>query len=197
MAVEEDQYLWTPCAAEPQPDSAASSAAAAAGIVGWKGDDQIALPIVFEYMRSDSWLRPASLDHAAVDQTTARRLAALAVPPPLLHLAHHVVMQEDHVVNFASAKRGAAHPNCPVPIVENSRDSPGWDAVGQPHGWGVMIDTHVPSHTVIGEYLGDMHNPSDRCEGVVLSLVIVFVFVLGFITETALMICFLDCFSLF
>lgn len=166
MTVEEDQYIWTPCAAEPQPDSAAS-AAAAAGSAGWRKDDRIALPIVFDYMRSDSWLRPASLDHAAVDQSTARRLAALAVAnrmPPLLHLVHHVVMPEDRVVNFASAKRRAAHPNCPVPIADNSRDSPERDAVGQPHGWGVMIDAHVPSHTVIGEYLGDMHNPSDRCD---------------------------------
>eukprot|EP01043_Picozoa_sp_COSAG02_P021721 COSAG02_NODE_1111_length_14509_cov_3.543303_11_plen_647_part_00 len=147
--INESAFSWCPCAAADEPGPF---------------DGTIALPVEFEYTRGDPTLRPASVRHCNLsfsdNLVTQRRLVALATAtacPPLLHLTHHIVDHSDDVVTFFNSRAGGVpHPNCRASIAEHTRPVAAV-AVGQPCGWGVVLDESVPVDTILGEYVGVYH----------------------------------------
>jgi len=161
---DEAMYVWTPYAVETR-DSRQQQQQQQQRRRRRSRDRRLALPIAFLYTEADRRLRPAFLAHAAVNKTAAQRLAALATAnetPPLLHLAHHITLPSDRAL--IGRGHGHAHPNTRNPIVICDSYSYTEERVasdiGQPRGWGVVIDVPVPIHTVIGEYIGVIHDSS-------------------------------------
>eukprot|EP01043_Picozoa_sp_COSAG02_P054225 COSAG02_NODE_6107_length_3792_cov_139.239784_2_plen_767_part_00 len=165
---DEGMYVWTPCAVETR-DSRQQQQQRH----HHSRDQRLALPIAFRYTQADRRLRPAYLAHAAVNKIAAQRLAALATAnetPPLLHLAHHIVLPSDRALigrmnppsYFGGSSYRHVHPNTRTPIVISPYYTEEMAAsdIGQPRGWGVVIDVSVPIHTVIGEYIGVIHDGS-------------------------------------
>ena len=73
--------------------------------------------------------------------------------PPLLHLIHHIVCQQDCSAAIRSA--GGARPQDQTSRQILPRMRQFQVEYGQPIGWGVMVDVAVAAETVIGEYVGE------------------------------------------
>lgn len=74
--------------------------------------------------------------------------------PPLLHLIHHIVCQQDCSAAIRSA--GGPRPQDQTSRQILPRINEGEvGQLGQPVGWGVMVDVAVAAETVIGEYVGE------------------------------------------
>ena len=115
---DESMYDWTPCAVETRDPRQLQRRRRRSR------DRRLALPIAFLYTEADRRLRPAFLAHAAVNKIAAQRLAALAAAnetPPLLHLAHHIILPSDRALigrmHQPRSSYGHVHPNTRNPIV--------------------------------------------------------------------------------